>query len=203
VHMAAGEAWIFDSWKQHTVINPTETTRVHLVADTSGTPEFWRMVAGSERPFGCTQGRMLEARSVPYDPGISPVLATEQFTHPMIMSPGELDGLTTELLSELVPGEDAAIKDFIQLVNEFRWYWRSVWLVYGPTDQGWKQFQAIIESTRARLTDLPDLFLRSNGTSAATVLNAWVLNAALDAEQFMNNPATMGVGSNKAVNVKA
>jgi len=93
--------------------------------------------------------------------------------------------------------------NFIQLVNEFRWYWRSVWLVYGPTDQGWKQFQAIIESTRARLTDLPDLFLRSNGTSAATVLNAWVLNAALDAEQFMNNPATMGVGSNKAVNAKA
>lgn len=191
IHMATGKAWIFDAWKQHMVVNPTETTRVHLVADTSGTPEFWRMVAGSERPFGRTQNTILETRSASYDPGKFPALATEQFTHPVIMSPGELDGLTAEILSELGDGDAAAIEAFTQLVNEFRWYWRSVWLMYGPTEQGWKQFQAIIGSTRARLNDFPELSLRSNGTSAASILTAWVLNAALDADQFRNSSVAM------------
>lgn len=30
VHMAAGEAWIFDSWKMHRVVNPKDQLRIHL-----------------------------------------------------------------------------------------------------------------------------------------------------------------------------
>ena len=45
VHMAAGEAWIFDNWRVHQVLNPTPDARIHLVADTSGTSAFWRLVA--------------------------------------------------------------------------------------------------------------------------------------------------------------
>ena len=195
VHMAAGEVWIFDSWKQHAVVNPTETTRVHLVVDTAGTPEFWRMVAGSERPFGNAPAELLETQQVPYDPQKSPVLATEQFTHSMIMSPGELDGLITELLSELGDGDNAAIEAFTRLVNEFRLYWRSVWLMHGPTGQGWGQFQAIIEGIRARLDDFPGLVMRGNGTSATSILNSWVLSAALDADQFRNYNAGIDAGT--------
>lgn len=33
IHMAAGEAWIFDTWKVHNVVNPNPTRRVHLVVD--------------------------------------------------------------------------------------------------------------------------------------------------------------------------
>ena len=38
VHMAAGEAWVFDNWREHRVENPTSDARIHLVADTAGTP---------------------------------------------------------------------------------------------------------------------------------------------------------------------
>jgi len=29
--MAAGEAWIFDSWRVHNVVNPRTDPRIHLV----------------------------------------------------------------------------------------------------------------------------------------------------------------------------
>ena len=45
VHMAAGEAWVFDNWRVHHVENPTDADRIHLVADTSGTASFWELVA--------------------------------------------------------------------------------------------------------------------------------------------------------------
>ena len=45
VHMAAGEAWVFDNWRPHKVENPTADARIHLVADTAGTSAFWRLVA--------------------------------------------------------------------------------------------------------------------------------------------------------------
>ena len=50
VHMAAGEAWMFDNWRLHRVANPTTVERIHLVADTSGTAAFWRLVAQAETP---------------------------------------------------------------------------------------------------------------------------------------------------------
>ena len=43
--MTAGEAWIFDNWREHQVLNPTPDARIHLVADTAGTSAFWRLVA--------------------------------------------------------------------------------------------------------------------------------------------------------------
>src|SRR5215210_1384995 len=45
VHMAAGEAWIFDSWKMHNVINPVPAPRIHLVVGTVGSTAFWNLVA--------------------------------------------------------------------------------------------------------------------------------------------------------------
>ena len=45
VHMAAGEAWIFDNWREHRVLNGSPEARIHLVADTAGTSAFWRLVA--------------------------------------------------------------------------------------------------------------------------------------------------------------
>jgi hypothetical protein len=196
VHMAAGEAWIFNSWEQHTVINPTQVTRTHLVADTSGTPEFWRMVSNSERPFGFAQQKIPETRFVAYEPGKQVTLSTEQFTHPMIMSPGEVDGLAMELLSELEHKDNVTAQAFTQLVHEFRFRWRTTWYMYGPTQAGYARFQTIINSTRANLKNYPSLFLQSNGTKAANVFDTWFLDAALNVEQLVNPASSRTAVSN-------
>ena len=52
VHMAEGEAWIFDNWRLHRVENPVDAERIHLVADTAGSASFWRFVTQSESPDG-------------------------------------------------------------------------------------------------------------------------------------------------------
>ena len=36
VNMAAGECWIFDTWREHRVSNPQPEARIHLVIDTPG-----------------------------------------------------------------------------------------------------------------------------------------------------------------------
>ncbi|HWA29924.1 MAG TPA: aspartyl/asparaginyl beta-hydroxylase domain-containing protein, partial [Rhizomicrobium sp.] len=50
VHMAAGEAWIFDNWRRHHVENNASVERVHLVADTTGTAAFWQFACGPVPP---------------------------------------------------------------------------------------------------------------------------------------------------------
>ncbi|HEX6641547.1 MAG TPA: aspartyl/asparaginyl beta-hydroxylase domain-containing protein, partial [Thermoanaerobaculia bacterium] len=44
VNMRAGEAWIFDTWRVHNVLNPHPTRRIHLVADTIGSAAFFDLV---------------------------------------------------------------------------------------------------------------------------------------------------------------
>ncbi len=40
VNMAAGECWIFDTWRTHQVLNAADDERIHLVADTIGSDQF-------------------------------------------------------------------------------------------------------------------------------------------------------------------
>ena len=81
VHMAAGEAWLFDNWRLHRVDNPTSTERIHLVADTSGTALFWRLVAQVETPG-------IEWRQHTFDAAADPHLMTENNNPDGIMQIG-------------------------------------------------------------------------------------------------------------------
>ena len=70
--MAAGEAWVFDTWKHSQRRQPRwATRRIHLVADTVGSAAFWELVASGERPFGDNGSAAAGAavRSVAYEPG--------------------------------------------------------------------------------------------------------------------------------------
>jgi hypothetical protein len=54
--MAAGECWIFDTWRLHNARNPNSRDRIHLVADTVGSAEFWDLVSRADRPFAADPG---------------------------------------------------------------------------------------------------------------------------------------------------
>ena len=87
LHMAAGEAWIFDTWRRHNVLNPNPTRRIHLVADTAGAPRLRELVDTGWNPFGGDPRP--PAQFVPFDPEAQPDLRLEVHNFPVVMSPEE------------------------------------------------------------------------------------------------------------------
>ena len=175
VHMAAGEAWIFDNWREHKVENPAPDDRIHLVADTAGTSAFWRMVAKGRSKDFHQPGP--EAKLVAFDPVARPRLLIERFNATPVMPPAEVEQLAFDLLADLAPTDPrpesaAAAGRFVNTMIEFCHDWRSLWSLHGdqPGDRG--AYEQLLRATRERIAELPPVRIASTGYSAQAVLNA-------------------------------
>jgi Sulfotransferase family/Aspartyl/Asparaginyl beta-hydroxylase len=180
VHMAEGEAWIFDNWRLHRVDNPIDAERIHLVADTAGSASFWRFVA---------QHR--SATALPYehryDAARQVQLLTEQTVLRPVMPPAEVDLLLLDLLSELVAPPDAAsrerLTEYCSLLHSFRRDWRQLYQLFGEAQAGWPEYTKLRDSLRAASKDAGDgLTMRTNRVAAHTVLEGRVLRVVLPAK---------------------
>jgi hypothetical protein len=192
VHMAAGETWIFDSWKKHKVENNSDENRVHLVIDTAGSTKFWEMVGASE--WRCARRTRKAAttadRIVPFEDGRSASILTEQFNAPLVMHPGEIDALIRDIVLDMRAhrGNHApSVNDFERTLQHFRCEWRRLWSLYGQTSDGWHHYENLIDGVR-----MPRVLLRlaSNEGSATHTFGARVLAAALNvslADQYQSS----------------
>lgn len=182
VHMAAGEAWVFDNWRSHRVENFTPDERIHLVADTSGSANFWQLVAQSDNPAA-------EVRQVPYiaDRQVTPL--TERAKLPAVMVPGELDFLILDLRSELVPREGipdghVRLARYHGMLDALCKDWRQLYALYGDDPQGWPEFTNLRDGIRNASRELSEgLAMRTNGVGAHQVLEGRVLRAMLSLPQ--------------------
>jgi uncharacterized protein (TIGR03032 family) len=140
--MAAGECWIFDTWRQHNVLNPTPRERIHLVIDTVGSEPFWRLADGVARP----------PRSVPFAAGSDPELAFEQVNIPIVMSPWELEAAWDAWIADSYEGSaDAETVDaLVAAAAPIFLRWRSLWARYGDSPAGWPEFAAATEEFERR-----------------------------------------------------
>ena len=178
VHMAAGEAWIFDNWRPHKVLNPTSDARIHLVADTAGTSPFWRLVAqGQVENF---EQQNLKSRYVAFDPAARPELLLERFNVAPLMPPAEVEQLAFDLLADLAPADErpesvAAVGQFVGLVIEFCHDWRSLWYLHGDAPNARGQYEQLVGIARQKLRQLPPVKVASTGYIARNVLHARVL----------------------------
>ena len=77
VNMAPGECWIFDTWRNHQVINAQDDERIHLVADTVGSEGFWDLV-GRGRVPGNVDAAGWHAEAMPPGPMNVPRLPTSR-----------------------------------------------------------------------------------------------------------------------------
>lgn len=125
-HMAPGEAWIFDTWKRHNVINPNPTRRIHLVCDTVGSPAFWDVVRGGHQ---WSAGPLHAAAPLHF----------EDSNFPVVMSPEE-QGLLVQLLDHVPP-----------VVQRFLDDWREVWHVLGEDRAGWPRYRELLDRLDASL----------------------------------------------------
>ncbi len=142
-HMAAGEAWIFDTWRPHNVLNPPDYERVHLVVDTVGSHAFWALAdAGVNAP-----------KQVVFAPGSDPVLAMETVNFPVVMSPYEFDAIWARWHADaLAASAEADTKPLAELdavVRRVRQDWRAIWSAHGEARDGWPAYRSLIASLHA------------------------------------------------------
>jgi len=195
VHMAAGEAWIFDNWREHKVLNPTNDARIHLVADTAGTSSFWGLVGqGQTENF---EQPNPESRLIAFNPESRPKLMVERFNIAPVMPPAEVEQLAFDLLADLAPTDErpesvAAVGRFVSLIVDLCHDWRSLWSLCGVAPDARSQYEQLVGTARRKLSELPPLRVASTGYSAQAVLNARLLaqmlsgvgNARQEAAEF-------------------
>ena len=102
LHMAAGECWLFDSWRRHKVVNASAEERIHLVIDTSGSARFWAMVREAEQAGA--QATAEAERLVPFAVDSQVPLRLERYSASPVMAPGECSALVEDLIADF-PGE--------------------------------------------------------------------------------------------------
>lgn len=164
-HMAAGECWIFDTFRIHDVLNPTSLYRVHLVLDTVGTPAFWDAVERGGDPI-----------DVPFDPDRAAVIVPERENLPVVMSPGQMETVIDDLEEEL-PESDAA-RALIAACRKFQAGWRALWVIAGPDPDaiGYREERnRFAEELRA----LADVVVPYNNSSAKKTAMVWLVDGSL------------------------
>ncbi len=179
VHMAAGEAWIFDNWRRHKVENPASEARIHLVADTAGTSKFWHLVArGRTENFGQPDP---DSRLIAFDPAARPRLLFERFNVAPLMPPAEVEQMAFDLLADLAPADErpesvAAVGQFVRVMVDFCHDWRSLWSLHGDAPGSKGHYSQLLNFTRQNVGQLPPVRVASTGYSAQSVLNARLLS---------------------------
>jgi hypothetical protein len=174
VHMAAGEAWIFDNWRRHHVENKASAERIHLVADTTGTAAFWQFACGQAPPRA-------QWRTVTWDPAISPQLLTEGDQRSPVMPAAEVQLLVDDLRAELAVATDTAeartrAARFSLLLESFVLDWRQLCALHGVRGPAHPDFLRLAGAVGEAAKPLADgLVMRTNSASALLVLEKRVL----------------------------
>lgn len=179
VHMAAGEAWIFDNWRNHHVINHTDITRIHLVIDTVGSAAFWRLVSqGTLIPAPLNAGTAASVtRTIDQESMQQVALRVERHNHDAIAHPDTILTLVQELLADLQKSSSARASygQLESLLVDFCHNWRSIWAIHGATPEGNRDYQELLQLTLQRASQTsPGIHLASNGVSLVHILNNYL-----------------------------
>lgn len=176
VHMAAGESWIFDNLRLHDVHNGSLQTRIHLVADTIGNADFWRMALASQNQ-GFESAPSAAPTFIEFRPEARASLRFERKNLDTVMSPGEVEQLVGDLLEDLQrpqSAEDQRIFDrFTGLLSGFCYDWRALWSLYGDDPEGWPEFMRLRDAVAGEVTKAPPTLICAGNSMPATDVFHW------------------------------
>ncbi len=150
INMAAGECWIFDTWRQHRVLNDAVQSRIHLVCDTVGGGAFWDLVAQGRAHDALREGwtpkRIAPDASAPID------FACEAVNVPTVMSPWELNQHLSFLIAEALP--HVHIPALNQHAGRLIQQWKGLWAQYGDAVEGRATFRSAFDAFAAGVRPL-------------------------------------------------
>jgi len=196
IYMKPGEAWIFDTWQFHNVINEGSHDRVHLVIDTAGTSAFWDLLERSWKTGDAETDRD-RAELVAFEPAASPRLRFERFNGGAIDPPSVMDYKLSELRKELGrfaaerPDVFAAVARALTALGQD---WRCVWSEHGESAEAVGPLRELVQRTLGRCGSLLEgVSLDSNGGGALGLLQNWLASAI--------NPALLEARAKQAATV--
>ncbi|MGH8363635.1 MAG: aspartyl/asparaginyl beta-hydroxylase domain-containing protein, partial [Gammaproteobacteria bacterium] len=172
IHMRAGDAWVFDNWRPHRVLNPSGITRIHLVIDTVGSAEFWRLVAAAS-----ASRDHVAATRIEFKPEEHAEIALERFNREPVAHPAAVRGMTQELIADLrsqaarSPAQAQVEQTLLDLANQ----WQALWAMHGPHASGHASFALLLERSLSSIAPAAaDLRLPSNNAHLAQVLQRFL-----------------------------
>jgi hypothetical protein len=176
VNMAPGECWIFDTWRNHQVINADEDERIHLVADTVGSEDFWNLVQRGRAP-GSGSPEVWQPEQVSPSAAERPPLLLESVNVPEVMTPWELQEHMIFLLGEVRPDDQLAPAQ--QLASQFIRRWRMLWAQYGTAAAGRPAYLDAIRVFERGMKQIGDSLRVHSGARVGKILRPMILDAAV------------------------
>ncbi len=174
VHMAAGECWVFDSFRWHEVHNRGRERRVHLVLDTVISEPLWDLIDAAQ------SGTAGEPRLLQPGERSGDDLMFEQFNAPTVMSPWEIRGHIAFLAGEAEP--HPALEPVMKRLDKFADAWAALWAQFGDSEQGRDRYVELARRTRGDLQAIgADQVLLKNELDLAFVLDQLVFIMAVAA----------------------
>lgn len=169
VNMAPGEAWVFDTFRQHNVHNRGAEQRIHLVFDTVGGERLWDLINGAPSAGSGSGDIPLIA---PGDGSPEPVVY-ERFNYPKIMSPWELRCHVGDLLALAI---DAPQLPAVRLrLDRLIAGWDAAWSRFETDDAGLAIYRQLLASARGDLVAIGgEGILMRNGQELYQVLEKFV-----------------------------
>jgi hypothetical protein len=147
VHMAAGECWLFDSFRRHRVENAWSERRVHLVLDTVMTDPLRALIDVARRADGRREPRRLAA-----DSAAPSELKFERFNVAPIMSPWEIRCHLEFLFDQVV--DHPAIPGLKDRLDRFADSWGALWAQFRASREGVPAYQALIARCQSDIAEI-------------------------------------------------
>jgi hypothetical protein len=174
IHMAEGEAWIFDNWRPHHVINGSGIRRVHLVMDTVGSAAFWRLASGG---MVASSAAHLPTQLLEFRDGAPESLSFESHAPEPLAHPAAVKGTIHELVGDLQssparsPQQAVLENTLLDFSNE----WQALWARFGGDLSRYGHYAVLIEDTLKRAGPAGQgIRLPSNSTLANVVIQKYL-----------------------------
>ena len=179
VHMAAGECWVFDSFRFHRVENKGSERRIHLVIDTVGGGILPDLMAAAEegnapiRTFLKGEGRGGD-------------LGFEQVNAPDVMSPWEMRCHVAFIMEHAQA--NPALPEVRARIDRFIDDWAAAWAQFGTDHNGLPTYSNLLQRVNADLERVGAASIRlSNDIRLYAVLRQLILQKAIGSSVAVAN----------------
>jgi len=179
VHMAAGECWLFDSFRWHRVENGWTERRVHLVLDTVLTPALQLLVDAAKGAAG-------EPRHVAPDPDTPVELRFEQFNAPAVMTHWEMRCHLDFIFGHA--SDHPAVPAIRERLERFTDAWAALWAEFGSSTADLPAYRRLLGECRLDVMRACDDSVRlTNDYLLRDVIDSLVFAPALGPVQPSGN----------------